>query len=326
MKSDDRVGHLVKLAGRRPMPDSAQMSSARAAARAEWARIVERRAWRVSLWRLTGAALAIVTLSSAIWFGLRPSPAPPPGIEIATLQTMTGSLFVTGSEGRRPVTQTGVRLRSGDRIETPEGSRAAVSMDRDISLRLDWSTSVILHGADRLTLERGAVYVDAGTLPRDFPLRVSTSFGSVHHVGTQFEVRLHDDALGVRVREGAIAIERAGTRWTARAGERLLLARNRPPERQAIATYGSDWSWIGELARPFPLEGAAVPRFLDWASRELGVRWDYANPAMRHHVEEIVLHGSLEGLTPEEALAAVLPTCGLAFHREGERIVISAAR
>ena len=55
----------------------------------------------------------------------------------------------------------------------------------------------------------------------------------------------------------------------------------------------------------------------------LGARWEYADPALRHRVERIVLHGSGEGLTPEEALAAALPTCGLADVRDGGRLVIS---
>jgi len=65
-----------------------------------------------------------------------------------------------------------------------------------------------------------------------------------------------------------------------------------------------------------------VPRFLDWASRELGTRWEYGRPEMRRRVEPIVLHGSLEGLTPDEALAAVLPTCGLTVVRDRDRLVV----
>jgi hypothetical protein len=39
----------------------------------------------------------------------------------------------------------------------------------------------------------------------------------------------------------------------------------------------------------------------------------------------IVLHGSIEGLTPDEALAAVLPTCGWAFeYQERGRIIVTA--
>ena len=157
-------------------------------------------------------------------------------------------------------------------------------------------------------------------------LHIDTSFGSVRHTGTQFEVRVDESALRVRVREGSVAVEAAGQRWASRAGEGLILARSGPPERHAIAVSGPEWSWVSELAQPFRLEGATAPAFLAWVSREQGWRWEYDDPSLRTRVERIVLHGSIDGLTPEEALAAVLPTCGLTSRREGERLIVAAAR
>jgi len=61
----------------------------------------------------------------------------------------------------------------------------------------------------------------------------------------------------------------------------------------------------------------SVPAFLQWVSREHGWLWEYDDVSLRHRVERIVLHGSIDGLAPEEALAAVLPTCGLAFRMGG---------
>src|SRR5688572_18111097 len=86
-------------------------------------------------------------------------------------------------------------------------------------------------------------------------------------------------------------------------------------ERQTIEAFAADWSWTTHLASRFDLEGAAVPEFLDWATRELGMAWEYNEAGMRSRVQHIMLHGSIEGLTPDEALAAVLPTCGLTFHQ-----------
>ncbi len=316
----DRIGQLLKIAGRRPAPDPARMSSARAAARQEWIRVVKHRRWRVSLWALSAAALVVGAVGGSVWLASRTAPA----AEVGALERATGQVFVTVRDGeRRALTTAGVRLHAGDRLETPADGRASLSIDGDVSVRLDRGTSVVLDGPGRLTLDRGALYVDTGRAPRTPALRVHTALGVVQHVGTQFEVRLHEGSLGVKVREGAIVVEREGRRWTSRAGEWLVVAPERSPTRQPIAAYGADWSWIGEIARPFTLEGASVPQLLDWTSRELGARWEYRHPALRHRVERIVLHGSVEGLTPEEALAAVLPTCGLTYVRDGARLVIS---
>ncbi len=45
----------------------------------------------------------------------------------------------------------------------------------------------------------------------------------------------------------------------------------------------------------------------------------------RARADGIVLHGSIDGLLPEEALAAVLPASGLTSRRQGDRLVVSAA-
>jgi hypothetical protein len=320
------IGGLIKLAGRRPMPDAAQISTAREAARAEWRRAARPRRWRRSLWSVTAAA-SIIGAAAVVWFS-RPTSQPPaaaPRIEIATLHTITGALVVTSPDGaRHTVTQSGMRLRVGDRIDVPEGRRAAVSMGGTVSVRFDSGTSAAFDEANRLRLDRGAVYVDSGTAPHGAALQVETPLGSVTHVGTQFEVRLLGESLRVRVREGAVAVARAGRRWTSPAGEALLLKGHDAPDRHAIATFGADWNWVTEVAAPFQLEGAALPRFLDWAGRELGVRWEYADPGMKRRFDQIVLHGSLRALTPDEALGAVLPTCGLTFSESDGRIIVRA--
>ena len=77
------------------------------------------------------------------------------------------------------------------------------------------------------------------------------------------------------------------------------------------------------MAAPFALEGATVPAFLNWVSREQGWRWEYASPAARRLAERAVLHGSIDGLTPEDALLAVLPASGLTASRQGDRLIVA---
>ena len=214
--------------------------------------------------------------------------------------------------------------RSTDRIETDADSRAALRMPSGVSVRLDNHTSAVIDTESRVILQRGAAYVDAQ--PGAAALFLQTSFGVVRHTGTQFEVRLADAALQVRVREGSVVVEASRERWTSRAGELLVVAHGRPPERRAIATSGPEWGWVTSVAPPFRLEGATVPAFLQWITREQGWRIEYGDSSLRARVDTIQLHGSIEGFTAEEALAAVLPTCGLASRREGDRLIVSATR
>ena len=109
----------------------------------------------------------------------------------------------------------------------------------------------------------------------------------------------------------------------AQAGEALLFSAGRAPERRAIPTSGAEWSWLGQLAPPFTLEGSTVGAFLHWIERHHGLRWEFDDSALRERSERIVLHGSIDGLTAEEALEAVLPTCGLTFRRDGDQLIIT---
>ena len=51
--------------------------------------------------------------------------------------------------------------------------------------------------------------------------------------------------------------------------------------------------------------------FLDWIAGENGWQLRFADSAVEQKSQTTILHGSIKGLTPEEALAAVLPTSGV---------------
>ncbi|MGH2651937.1 MAG: hypothetical protein ACRDHK_12100, partial [Actinomycetota bacterium] len=64
---------------------------------------------------------------------------------------------------------------------------------------------------------------------------------------------------------------------------------------------------------------------LDWIGRETGLRIEYGDPTIASDASTIVLHGSIEGLRPDETLAAVLPTCGLGHSVEGGALILDRA-
>lgn len=329
MTSDDQIGQLLRLAGRRAMPDARDMRQARAAAHAEWKVVVRQRSRRLRWRSLVGGGIAAAFCAAAFWIWTLPH-APSPGpVDIASFQRLTGSVVVTSpGMSQRRIHAAHTPLRAGDRIEVPADSRAALVLTGDIAVRLDRDTAATLRAADRLVLHQGTVYIDSGRAhtgrtPAGPGLRVDTPFGAVRHLGTTFEVRVGGDSVRVRVREGAVAFESDSGRWVGSAGEALTLAEGRALVRQRIATSGAEWAWVASLAEPFQLEGATVHAFLEWASREEGFRWQIDDAALRARADRIVLHGSIDGLTPAEALEAVLPASGLTFRRDGDRVIVS---
>ena len=324
---DNQIAQLLKLAGRRPLPDSKRMQQARDAARTEWRRTVvsRRRRRRISLFSVAAGAAATVAAAALLWFGgTRPVIEAP---AVASAQRLIGVIHVVDASDRvvdRSLT-TGGRLRAGDRVELSAASRAAFALDTATSVRLAGDTRVRFAAADRLALERGTLYLDARpAAAAAVAVVIETPFGRVRHVGTQFELRLDATSLDVRVREGQAVVDRAGERFTTAVGEALRIRGDGTTERRSIETSGPDWDWITTIAPPFTLEGATVPALLEWVSREQGWQWAFEDAAARRLAERAVLHGSIEGLTPEEALAAALPVAGLTARRQGTRLIVAA--
>jgi hypothetical protein len=82
--------------------------------------------------------------------------------------------------------------------------------------------------------------------------------------------------------------------------------------RRTVPSFGPDWDWTTRAAPVFNVEDAKLEAFLAWAMREGGWMMDSpADAAFREMARTTRLHGDIRGLTPAEALAVVLPTCGL---------------
>jgi len=278
--NDRGLSELLKLAGRRAVPDEQHQARARAAAQAEWKRLARRRRWSRALWAPSIAAAVVTAVLAPAWFSSHPAQnaghAQAVGmtdIEVATLQMVTGAITVThrNAEATRP-TGAGLPLRTGDRVETTADSRAMFVLSGGTIVKVDLNTRVSL---DRgvLTLDRGALYLDADPQANDRDVVVQTPLATVRHLGTQFEVRFDSSAVVVRVREGEVAMDAGGTKWPPlSAGWAMGLKADLRPERDQIATYGPEWNWVAELPRPFTLEGSTLRAFLDWVSREKGWR------------------------------------------------------
>jgi hypothetical protein len=322
---DNQVAYLLKLAGRRRSPGTLQMRAAREAARIEWMRTLQARGRR-RLMVVAAAAMAAGALGSAMWFWPGRSSREVNRPEVATLQRVIGSMRIADAAGRQVESRTNETrtVRAGDRVDVLSRSRAAFQLVDGTSVRLGSDTLVLFESSGRLELLRGVMYVDAHPARRTGAIAVKTPFGTVDHVGTQFELRLQPDRLSVRVREGEVVVNGRGASQTSRAGEALLFSRDRPPERSTISTSGPEWDWVASIAQPFALEGSTVSAFLQWVSREQGWRWEYADAATKRLAERAVLHGAIDGLTPEEALAAVLPASGLTSKRAGDRLFVSS--
>lgn len=326
------VERVLRAVGSRPRPPDDAVRTARAAVHAEWQAVVaargEQRARR-RRWSALATAAGVAALALTLWVA-RPQLIARGAVVGTVARTVGASEREAGVLRPAQALAAGDVLRVGDEVTTGRTSRVALVLGDGASLRLDRDTHIELAADDRVHVSRGAVYVDAGPPGAvRSRLRIETPIGSVRHLGTQYEVRLLGAVVQVRVREGRVQVDRgAGPSLEAAAGEQLRVSgAGQQVARGTIAPHAPEWGWVAAAAPGFDIGGRPLVEFLEWAGRELGREIVFASPQAEAAAATTVLSGSVAGLSPQEALAAVLPATALHWRAEsGGRLVIESAR
>jgi hypothetical protein len=317
--SDDAIAALVRHAGRRPPVPEHVTLRVRAAVHDEWLEATSRR--RRSRWIASTAAAVALGVGALVTQRTisRSSPAPLLAIPavVAAVQSIDGGA-IGGDGASRHLLDSGTPVVAGEWLET--AGSAAVSLGwGGNTLRLDGGTRVRIATARELDLQRGAVYI-ASDRPSANGVAVRTPLGTVHDVGTQFEVRVAGDGIRVRVREGRIGLQRGSIMHSAAAGIELDATPDGDVTRRAIPRSGAEWAWVVHAAPPIRLEGLTLAAVVGSVTREEGVTPVWSD-AVARDAASIRLHGSV-ALAADEALDSALVASGLTGRIDGDRLVI----
>jgi len=315
----DIVERLIRMAGSRPAGDVDRERRIHDAVLAAWRESVQPR--RARRRRIAGALLAAALVVLGVLLmrpGTTPSPAPPSNVTAGRLTAVTGTLE------RLDLARTPIRVGDaapvGSGFETMAGALATLALIDGAEVRVNEKTIVRVAGARELQIERGAIYVDSG--PNRGSLMVRTPLGVVRDVGTRFEVARIGAAWRVRVRAGVVRYEGDAPREAA-AGNELILQPTGGVLERPSTTYGDDWQWVVRAAPVFQIEGRTLGEFLDWVARESGRHVEFTRDELRQSMSTTMLHGSIDGLTVEQALDVILPACGLAHQIASQRVIVS---
>ena len=330
MTNQDPIASLLRATGRRPAAPPERSARVREAARLAWnAEIVRRRRSR----RFTFALALAASVVLAVWTvralrGTTSSLAPPNVVEVD--RVVNGVWAEHGwfpGLTKRWHLQARARVAPGATIRTSADGRAALHLlmhgQHGHALRLDHATSLRILSDRAFLLERGAVYVDSGTTVGS--VRIETALGTIEHVGTQFEVRLNDGGLTVQVREGEVKVGAGSASLQAAAGQAVTVDRAGRLAR-AAAPSDSGWAWTETVAPAFPIEGRSLADFLTWAARERGAQVRFLDPGLAERARAAVLHGSVEGMTLDQAVASVAVTSGLVHRWRAGELIVKEAR
>lgn len=319
---DVDVAALLRAVGARPAASAGATAEVRAAVAAEWRASVAARQRRR---QFTGwAAAASVTVAAlGVWL-VRPLVQTEPQV-VASLTRVVGGVEQNRGDGRWTPLETTGPIESGTRLRTASDGRAALQLSNGVALRLDARTLVAFEDMTHARLSQGAVYVDSGSTPGTASpqFELDTPAGRVAHLGTQYEARIMDGSVRVGVREGRVRLSHAAGDVIGAAGESLTIQGDRVV-RAPLAPTAADWNWVADVTPPFRIEGRSVEDFLVWAARETGRTIVYASGDAARQARSVTLSGTVEGLTPDEAVQAVLSTTSLQPQLGAEHIRVEA--
>lgn len=205
------------------------------------------------------------------------------------------------------------QLFHGSMVQTQQDGRLFITLLEGKQLRIDINTSLTIQNESELWLHEGRIYVDSAS--DNSPLKIITPVAEVSDIGTQFSVDLLDRDLVVAVREGQvnISIDNQNLAMSVKdgVGEKITINSGRDIQRTYIHSTDEEWQWIYQAAKVYRLEQGSLFDFLSWASRESGFTLKFSSNAVKLSAKQTLVHGDISGLTPDEAIPAVLATTKL---------------
>ncbi|MCP4901028.1 MAG: FecR domain-containing protein [bacterium] len=326
-EDDDSGVRLMQIAGPRKEIESDRDARIHTAVHKQWLlRVTSRRRmmWRSAI-GLAAAAGVVGAITLTLWY-TEAQTAPEGLVAFAQVELASGDVWQSeGSADRRFRLRKGDRLEIGNAVVTTDG-RVAFRLASGHSVRLDRDSGVRLAAANEVILEQGAVYLDSGgMLDEDQLITIRTPLGGVTEIGTQFEVRLLEEGVRVRVREGRIAFFHDSGRDEFEAGRQARLDGSGRLVVDDIPRFGIEWEWVAETTPAYQLEGQTLKQYLTWLSRETGFKIGDPEGRLEGADVEAILHGQLPAIRPEQTTEFVLPTCELQASVSNGVLVIRGA-
>ncbi|HKU14380.1 MAG TPA: FecR domain-containing protein [Steroidobacteraceae bacterium] len=299
------------------------MSRIRAATEAEWRANIRRAPRRWLRYAAAAGFFAVALLGG--WYVMGPAGRTDHG-ELAAHLVRFEAPGVLEEHLLRADTalNEGSVLRSGRSYEV--SGQALINLEGGGTLRLAPGSEIEIVAKDDFRLEKGEMYVD---IPPDMGASSTfiarTAAGQFHHVGTQFALAVIETGTRLRVREGSVHWLAAGGESTVKAGTEVVFSNGVKAAERPLAPSGKEWDWTAQTTPDFEIDNRPLEEFLEWVARESGRTLVLADDQARKQAATIRMHGSVHGLTPMQALSAVMATTELRYDLPDGQIRVSFA-
>jgi ferric-dicitrate binding protein FerR (iron transport regulator) len=299
------------------------LSRIRAATEAEWRSTVEVQPRRWTRVAIAASVLGVAVVAGLAVFGSYESDR---GGEVLANLVLSESPGVTQVRTFRSdvLVAAGESLLS-HRTYQAQG-QALLALETGGNLRIAAGSRFEVVEKDTVQLNAGEMYVDIPpgmSTPAAFV--ITTPAGEFRHVGTQFSLAVANGETRLRVREGVVHWVAVDGQSAVQAGSEVQISRDGKASHRAIALSDKAWDWTSVTTPHFEVDKRPLQEFLEWVARESGRELVLADEATRKHVATIRMHGSVDGLTPMQALSAVMAATSLRFELPEGKIRVSFA-
>jgi ferric-dicitrate binding protein FerR (iron transport regulator) len=204
--------------------------------------------------------------------------------------------------------------------------QALVDLDGGGNLRIARGSQFEILAKDDILLESGEMYVDIPPATRANSTFIArTDAGEFRHVGTQFALAVTQGETRLRVREGSVHWMAANSESTVKAGTEVVFSKGTKTVERPVGTSGTQWDWTAKTTPDFEIDDRPLGDFLEWVARESGRKLVLADDQARQQAARVRMHGSVHGLTPMQALSAVMATTELRYDLPDGQIRVSFA-
>ena len=314
-KKRDSLAELIRAAGHRATPPREDYEQVLAAATGVWQRKVrgrQRRRWAYAL------AAGVSALAIGVTALIYTTPQTPDLVATTRIALGGVKMLAPGHKDWQSLGQAD-DIAPGSKLRTEADGRAALVLASGTSVRLNSTTVLTLLSSSYVELLAGRIYVDSGPVAKSDAILISTAFGELRDIGTQFEVNAGPQGLQVRVREGEVRLEHVDQQpQSVVAGNQLSIDAAGHATQMSFRTDDPAWTWAEALAAPF--NGRTVHEFLSWIARESGRRIRFVNDSVELASRTSTFGGGSASadtdLPPMEALAAHMVTTDFRYTLE----------
>jgi hypothetical protein len=300
------------------------MSRIRAAAEAEWRANIEPPARRWLPYAAVTSFMVVVAIVTGLFFMARLDRTEHGESAARVVQFEAPGIVEVHFLRRSTALSDGAVLRSGRTYQVI--GQALIDLEDGGNLRVAPGSEFEILAKNDVRLERGEMYVDIppGTHTNSV-FTARTVAGEFRHSGTQFAIAVVQGQTRLRVREGSVHWLAADGESTVRAGTEVVFSNGAKAAQRPIATSGNEWDWTARTTPDFEIDNRPLGEFLAWVARESGRKLILADDESRNEAASIRMHGSVRGLTPMQALSAVMATTQLRYDLPDGQIRVSFA-